>query len=131
MKKFLLIALGFIAALTTVLLVTPPRLSDDRQASGGTLKSGAGEKVFKGAVITTPYGDLQVEIKVANGKILDVEAIQAPGGSNQTYTDLAVPKLREETLTAQSANIQAVSGASGLSSGWKASLASAIAIAGL
>ena len=88
-------------------------------------------KVFKGAVITTDYGDLQVEITVANGKILDVEAIQAPGGSNQTYTDLAVPKLREETLTAQSANIQAVSGASGLSSGWKASLASAIATAGL
>lgn len=131
MKKFLLIALGFVAALTTVLLVTPPRLSDDRQASGGTLKGGAGSKVFKGAVITTPYGDLQVEIKVANGKILDVEAIQAPGGSNQTYTDLAVPILREETLTAQSANIQAVSGASGLSSGWKASLASAIATAGL
>ena len=131
MKKFLLIALGFIAALTTVLLVTPPRFSDDRQASGGTLKGGAGEKIFKGAVISTPYGDLQVEIKVANGKILDVEAIQAPGGSNQTYTDLAVPILREETLTAQSANIQAVSGASGLSSGWKASLASAIATAGL
>ena len=131
MKKFLLIALGFIAALTSVLLVTPPRLSDDRQASGGTLKGGSGSKVFKGAVITTDYGDLQVEITVANGKILDVEAIQAPGGSNQTYTDLAVPKLREETLTAQSANIQAVSGASGLSSGWKASLASAIATAGL
>ena len=131
MKKFLLIALGFIADLTSVLLVTPPRFSDDRLASGGTLKSGAGEAVFKGAVITTPYGDLQVEIKVANGKILDVEAIQAPGGSNQTYTDLAVPILREETLTAQSANIQAVSGASGLSSGWKASLASAIATAGL
>lgn len=131
MKKFLLIALGFIAALTTVLLVTPPRFSDDRQASGGTLKGGAGSKVFKGAVITTDYGDLQVEITVANGKILDVAAIQAPGGSNQTYTDLAVPKLREETLAAQSANIQAVSGASGLSSGWKASLASAIATAGL
>jgi len=131
MKKFLLIALGFIAALTSVLLVTPPRFSDDRLASGGTLKSGAGEAVFKGAVISTPYGDLQVEIKVANRKILDVEAIQAPGGSNQTYTDLAVPILREETLTAQSANIQAVSGASGLSSGWKASLASAIATAGL
>ena len=125
MKKFLLITLGFIAALTTVLLVTPPRFSDDRQVAG------ANSKIFKGAVITTDYGDLQVEITVANGKILDVEAIQAPGGSNQTYTDLAVPKLREETLAAQSANIQAVSGASGLSSGWKASLASAIATAGL
>ena len=131
MKKILLIALGFTAALATVLFVTPPRFSDDRLASGGTLKNGAGEKIFTGAVITTPYGDLQVEIKVANGKILDATAIQAPGGSNQTYTDLAVPKLREETLAAQSANIQGVSGASGLSTGWKASLASAIATAGL
>jgi uncharacterized protein with FMN-binding domain len=125
MKRFLLLVLGFVAALTSVLFITPPRMAEKQQAIG------ADSKVIDGPVITTDYGDLQVEIVISNGKIVDAKAIQAPGGSNQTYTDLAVPKLREETLAAQSANIQAVSGASGLSAGWKASLASAIAQAGI
>ena len=125
MKRFLLLVLGFVAALTSVLFITPPRMAEKQQAIGGD------SKVIDGPVITTDYGDIQVEIVVSNKKIVDAKAIQAPGGSNQTYTDLAVPKLREETLAAQSANIQAVSGASGLSAGWKASLASAIAQAGI
>jgi uncharacterized protein with FMN-binding domain len=125
MKRFLLLVLGFVAALTSVLFITPPRMAEKEQAIGGD------SKVIDGPVITTDYGDIQVEIVVSNKKIVDAKAIQAPGGSNQTYTDLAVPKLREETLAAQSANIQAVSGASGLSAGWKASLASAIAQAGI
>ena len=125
MKRFLLLVLGFVAALTSVLFITPPRMAEKQQAIGGD------SKVIDGPIITTDYGDLQVEIVIANGKIVDAKAIQAPSGSNQTYTDLAVPKLREETLAAQSANIQAVSGASGLSAGWKASLASAIAQAGM
>jgi uncharacterized protein with FMN-binding domain len=54
-----------------------------------------------------------------------------PTGSNDRYTQMSVPVLRERTLAAQSANIQAVSGASFTSYGWYTSLASAIAKAGL
>jgi uncharacterized protein with FMN-binding domain len=44
---------------------------------------------------------------------------------------MAVPRLREQTISAQSANIQGVSGASFTSYGWYKSLVSAIAKAGL
>jgi uncharacterized protein with FMN-binding domain len=86
---------------------------------------------FTGAVTNTRYGPVQVRITVQNGKITDARAVQAPSGSNDRYTQMAVPRLREQTITAQSANIQGVSGASFTSYGWYTSLVSAIAKAGL
>jgi uncharacterized protein with FMN-binding domain len=77
------------------------------------------------------YGIVQVRIIVQGGKIVDAQAVQAPTGSNDRYTQKAVPRLREQTIAAQSANIQGVSGASFTSYGWYTSLASAIAQAGL
>jgi len=74
---------------------------------------------------------VQVKIVVKNGKIVDAQAVQAPSGSNDRYTQKAVPRLREQTIAAQSANVQGVSGASFTSYGWYESLASAIAQAGL
>jgi uncharacterized protein with FMN-binding domain len=86
---------------------------------------------FTGSVANTRYGPVQVKITVENGKIIDAQAVQAPSGSNDRYTQKAVPRLREQTIAAQSANVQGVSGASFTSYGWYTSLASAIAKAGL
>ena len=86
---------------------------------------------FTGDVTNTRYGPVQVKITVQNGKITDARAVQAPSGSNDRYTQMAVPRLREQTIAAQSANIQGVSGASFTSFGWYTSLVSAIAKAGL
>ena len=78
-----------------------------------------------------PYGGVVVKITVASGKITDVQAVQAPGGQNQRYTDRAVPVMRQRALAAQSANITGVSGASYTSYNFWKSLTSAIAKAGL
>jgi uncharacterized protein with FMN-binding domain len=86
---------------------------------------------FTGSVANTRYGPVQVKITVQNGKIVDAQAVKAPSGSNDRYTQMAVPRLREQTIAAQSANIQGVSGASFTSFGWYTSLVSAIAKAGL
>jgi uncharacterized protein with FMN-binding domain len=86
---------------------------------------------FTGDAVTMRYGIVQVKITVQNGKITDAQAVKAPTGSNDRYTQMAVPRLREQTITAQSANIQGVSGASFTSYGWYTSLVSAIAKAGL
>jgi uncharacterized protein with FMN-binding domain len=86
---------------------------------------------FTGDVTNTRYGPVQVKITVQGGKIVDAQAVQAPTGRNDRYTQIAVPRLREQTIAAQSANIQGVSGASFTSYGWYTSLASAIAKAGL
>ena len=93
--------------------------------------SGATDGSFTGDAISMRYGIVQVKITVQNGKIVDAQAVKAPTGSNDRYTQMAVPRLREQTIAAQSANIQGVSGASFTSYGWYTSLVSAIAKAGL
>jgi len=96
-----------------------------------TQPSGGASGSFTGDPVSIRYGTVQVKITVQNGKITDAQALQAPTGSNDRYTQMAVPKLREQTIAAQSANIQGVSGASFTSYGWYTSLVSAVAKAGL
>ena len=94
-----------------------------------TTKSVSG--TFTGDSVDVKYGFVQVKITVVNGKITEAQAVQAPSGKNDRWTQKAVPVLRQQTLTAQSANITGASGASYTSYGWYTSLASALAKAGL
>ena len=86
---------------------------------------------FTGDVFNVSYGNVQVRITVSNGKIPDAVALQAPSGRNQRYTDYAIPNLRQQTLSAQSAAISGVGGASYTSYGWYKSLISALQKAGM
>jgi uncharacterized protein with FMN-binding domain len=86
---------------------------------------------FTGDVVNVRYGNVQVKITVENGKITDAQAVQAPSGRNDRWTQMAVPILRQQTLQAQSANINGASGASFTSYGWYTSLVSALAKAGM
>ena len=92
-----------------------------------TVKDGT----FTGPSINVNYGNVQVMITVSNGKITDAVAVKAPKGKNDRYTNMAVPILKQQTLQAQSANIQGASGASYTSYGWFKSLQGAMAQAGL
>jgi uncharacterized protein with FMN-binding domain len=86
---------------------------------------------FTGDAINVGYGIVQVKITVSNGKITDAQAVQAPSGRNDRFTQMSVPVLRQKTLAAQSSQITGVSGASYTSYGWYKSLVSALAKAGL
>lgn len=86
---------------------------------------------FTGDAVDARYGMVQVKITVANGQITDAQAVQAPSGRNDRWTQMAVPILRQQTLQAQSANITGASGASFTSYGWYTSLVSALAKAGM
>jgi len=86
---------------------------------------------FTGTAVNVGYGIVQVKITVANGKITDAQAVQAPSGRNDRFTQMAVPVLRQRTLAAQGSNISGVSGASYTSYGWYTSLVSALKQAGL
>jgi len=92
-----------------------------------TVKDGT----FTGPSVYVNYGNVQVMITVVNGRITDAVAVKAPSGKNDRYTNMAVPILKQQTLKAQSANIQGASGASYTSYGWYTSLQGAIAQAGL
>ena len=130
MRRALLFTGGAIGGLGAVVVLAPPDLTIAPPSVEPTIKLVAAE-TFTGDPITMRYGIVQVKITVQGGKIIDAQAVKVPTGSNDRYTQMSVPVLRERTLAAQSANIQAVSGASFTSYGWYTSLASAIAKAGL
>jgi uncharacterized protein with FMN-binding domain len=83
---------------------------------------------FTGPNENTQYGPVQVQLTVANGKITAANDVQQPEDSIGAN---AVSQLNSEVLTAQSANIQAVSGATYTSNGYIASLQQAVDQAGL
>ncbi|MFC8518818.1 FMN-binding protein [Streptomyces sp. NPDC057257] len=94
---------------------------------GGSSAAGAANGTVDGAVVQTEYGNVQVRLTVAGGKITKAEAIQAPkGGTSDQKTALSIPKLTQETVAAQSAQIDSVSGATYTSNGYKQSLQSAL-----
>jgi uncharacterized protein with FMN-binding domain len=88
---------------------------------------------FSGASANTIYGPVQVQVTIVNGKITNAKALAYPTGSfrDQQINSQAIPLLIQETLAAQSSNIQGVGGASYTSQGWYTSLVSALAKAGL
>ena len=98
-----------------------------------TPKPAGASGTFTGASANTVYGPVQVQITVSNGKITNAVALVYPTGSfrDQQINQQAIPYLIQETLAAQSANIQGVGGASYTSQGWVNSLQSALAKAGL
>jgi len=89
--------------------------------------SGTGTAVT-GNVIMTGYGPTQVQVTLSAGKIVKVTVLQHTddGVNSQMIDGRALPLLSNETLTAQSAKINAVSGASYTSAGYIKSLQSAL-----
>jgi uncharacterized protein with FMN-binding domain len=72
---------------------------------------------------------VQVSITVSNGKITNANGTLPQGGDSIAQN--ALPQLNQEALTAQSASIQAVSGATYTSNGYIQSLQQAVDQAGL
>ena len=89
--------------------------------SGGTM-------TYDGSVAQTRWGPVQVTITVTGGKITEVAVPTYPNGNgrDQEINSYALPILRQETLTAQSAHIDTVSGATVTSDGYLESLQAAI-----
>lgn len=85
-------------------------------------------RTLVGAVENTQYGPMQVEVVMTGTKITNVKVLQETnlGSRSQQIDATAVPKLNSETLAAQSAQIDSVSGATYTSEGYKQSLQSAL-----
>ncbi|TSE00106.1 FMN-binding protein [Skermania sp. ID1734] len=85
-------------------------------------------RTVTGTAVDTRYGPVQVQITVSGGKITAATATQVPDniGREREIVATAVPVLEQETVQAQSADIDMVSGASYTSEGYVESLQSAI-----
>ena len=97
-------------------------------SSPSATKSSSGTKTYTGSTASTRWGDVQVTITVTNGKITDVQVPVYPSGNgrDQEINAYALPILTQETLQAQSANIDTVSGATVTSDGYLQSLQAAL-----
>ena len=98
--------------------------SASTSSSSGT---SSGSRVVKGPTISTEKGPVQVQVTFRGEKITAVKMLQQP---NHPQTTAAVPKLVAQTLKAQSADIDTVSGATITSEAYKKSLQAAIDEAG-
>ena len=90
-----------------------------------------GPKDYIGSLQTHKYGQVQVGIRVQNGKITKAWAAVYPNGPSQPYSDFSIPVLVSETVAKQSTSIANVSGATLTWQSWKTSLQAAMSKAGL
>jgi uncharacterized protein with FMN-binding domain len=86
-----------------------------------------------GDEVQTVYGPIQVSITVKGGKITAANVPVYPNGTMRDVQidQFALPQLIQETVSANSAKIDAVSGASYTSQGYIQSLQSAVDKAGI
>jgi uncharacterized protein with FMN-binding domain len=93
-------------------------------SSGGTRPT----RTVAGAAVMTPYGPVQVQVKVRGTRIVSISTLALPfdRSRSQEISQVAGPLLRSEALKAQSARIDVVSGATYTSEGYAQSLQSAL-----
>ncbi|MFB8776228.1 FMN-binding protein [Streptomyces broussonetiae] len=97
----------------------PPAAS----APSPTAPAEPGTEVVAGSTVNTEKGPVQVEVTFDGDTISAVRMLQQP---NHPQTTDAVPVLIEETLQAQSADVDTVSGATVTSDGYRESLQAAL-----
>jgi uncharacterized protein with FMN-binding domain len=105
----------------------------DPTGSAGAASNSSAARTLTGDAADTRFGPVQVKITVKAKKITDISVLQYPSDNprDQEINSYALPLLNQEALNAQSAEIDAVSGATFTSDGYTRSLQSAIDKAGL
>ena len=92
------------------------------KSSPPPVNAGGAPKKIVGKTVNTPYGAVTVTVTVTGNQITDVTAKLPNTGESAG----AGPKLKEQALQKQSADIDTVSGATYTSQGYKKSLQSAL-----
>ena len=118
---------------TTASTPTTGSSSSSSASAAASPSSSATSGTVTGTAADTRWGPVQVEITVANGAITNVSVVEYPdsNGKDEEINARALPILIQETLKAQSADIDMVSGATYTSDGYLTSLQSALDQAGL
>lgn len=94
--------------------------------------SSTSAKTVTGDAAPTRYGPVQVAVTFSGQKITRIQVLEYPTetGRDQEINSYAIPQLNQQAMSAQSANIDGVSGATYTSEGYQQSLQSAIDKAG-
>ena len=96
--------------------------------TGTTTSSGLKDGTFTGDAASTRYGPVQVQVTESGGSIASVDVVEYPNENprDRQINQQAVPMLVSETTSAQSAQIDMISGATYTSRGYQQSLQSAL-----
>lgn len=107
---------------------TSTTTEEDAAAGTATTASGLVDGTYTGQSASTRFGPVQVALTVSGGQITAVDVVDYPDSNSRDrqINERAIPQLVSETLDAQSANIDMVSGATYTSDGYLQSLQSAI-----
>jgi len=122
---------GSDSADTAIVGSPSPSTTVTTPTTGGTEPTAAGTYIdgtVTGPVVSNRYGDVQVQVTISGGVITDVTAVQLPSGDRRT-NDISAsvePILRSEALTAQTATIDLLSGATYTSQSYVESLQAAL-----
>lgn len=137
-RRAVLATAATVSGIVLLLSLKPASDPGAAQAAGGAAPPAAaqspqggaqpiGDGTVTGDAVSTQYGAVQVRLTVSGGRITRAEAVQAPkGGQSDQVTSRSVPKLNRAAVTAGSADIDTVSGATYTSTGYKKSLQSAL-----
>ncbi len=98
--------------------------SSSAPAKKKTYKDGS----FTGTVANVYYGNVQVKVTIASGKISNINVLQYPNDNptSSYISSQAIPMLKSEVIKSQSGNINTITGASYVSEGFIQSLQSAL-----
>ncbi|MCF3960118.1 FMN-binding protein [Streptomyces fuscigenes] len=138
MRRALVVTTGISTVVVGLLAVKPhqpavlsapasPQSSAPTPRGGATPRPG-GSGTFTGSSVDTQYGPVQIQARLTHGRITSITVLRAPdrSGRDQQIAAYALPRLTREAMGAQSAHIDAVSGASYTSQGYVQSLQSAL-----
>jgi uncharacterized protein with FMN-binding domain len=119
--------LGLLLSFKTTALRSPASAPQGATASATTeprRSSGPATRSVTGPVVDTRWGPVQVQVTMADDRLGDVRAVQLPShlALSQQISTYVAPILRKETLDAQSAQIDVVSGATYTTEGYRQSL---------
>ncbi|MET9921933.1 FMN-binding protein [Streptomyces sp. NPDC006435] len=139
MRRAVLTTTGASALIIALLALKPHQLSApagaaprspaaSRPPAGASPGTPTRTGTFTGDPVDTQYGTVQVAATLHQGRITSVKVLRAPdrNGRDQEIAAYALPRLTREAIGAQSAHIDAVSGASYTSQGYVQSLQSAL-----
>ncbi len=120
---------GAIAVLAGHVLAAPTNLAPQAVPAQPGASSDEADRPLRdgtatGPRIETDYGPVQVRVTVKKGAIVDIEALILPSLHERSRWIAAnlVPRLRQRVLTAQTAEVDVMSGATFTSSGYVGSL---------
>jgi len=90
--------------------------------------AGVVDGTYVGGSDRNRWGTVQVQVVYSGGQVADVQILQYPNGDRNSIriSQVALPRLVNETLRSQSADVNTVSGATYTSKSYRISMQSAI-----